>query len=127
MNFFLLFVKRLEVSKLCILKLSSSGKQYQIVLTQDLPAGTVLAMGASAINIVNSGNIPFARLSILPFSVSPGKFPISDVFGSDLQVQEYKEKIAAFGLSRNNDAYSPKFNKERKQSKSYTQNTKVKF
>ena len=104
---------------MAILKLSSSGKQLQLVLSEDLPAGSILACGVGSLRMLEHGNIKFSRLSILPFAVSPDRFPKSEVWGSDdLQVKLYAEKLNSFNV--NNDSLSGKFTKERKQKKTYT-------
>ena len=107
---------------MAILKQSSSGKQWQVVLSEDLPAGTVLGCGKGSLSLVSNGSIPFARLSILPILVSSSKFPPSEIWGSDdSQVKAYKEQLSNFKLSTSNDGFSPKFSKERKQKSSYSQ------
>jgi len=111
-----------------VVRLSSSGKQVQFILTDDVPAGTVFGFSRDILFMLDSKKTPFIVPSILPILWAPEKFPNSEVWATDdVQLQEYQRLVAARGLSAKTDAGSRKFLKEREEKKSYNSSVKVKF
>lgn len=62
-----------------IMKRSRSGKQLQVVLTEDMPAGTVFVCASSIVSSVLSGAKPFISLNMYPNPSNPDKFPKAKV------------------------------------------------
>lgn len=68
---------------MAIIKLSSSKRAVQFVLTEDVEAGTVFQTSASLVaGVCGSGRIngDFVLLSRLPLKQDPGKYPVSEVW-----------------------------------------------
>jgi hypothetical protein len=101
---------------MAVIKKSSSGRAFQVVLSEDLPAGSILQCSSKLVEIMLSrdGYSNFIVLTRLALGTGPDKFPCSPVWGdvhSDANV--------------GTDAFSKQFKKEREQRKLYTVSKKV--
>lgn len=70
---------------MAVVKRSSSGLALQVVLSEDLPAGSVLQCSLSPVLKLVKAN-EFVLLTILPVPVSPYRFPKSSVWGQTGEV-----------------------------------------
>lgn len=67
---------------MAVIKRSKSGAAFQVVLSEDLPAGTILQVSYSqAVKLPSGGK--FWPLTILPIPARPNQFPKSKVYGQE--------------------------------------------
>ena len=102
---------------MAVIKRTGSLNAVQIVLSEDLPAGSILQCPWSLLTTLSTPG-DFVVLSLLPIPTSPNRFPKSLVYGSDSV-----KKLASKGFS---DAFSSEGKKALSASKSYDVR-KVKF
>jgi len=78
-----------------VVRRTKSGGALQVVLCEDLPAGTVLQVPWSLLATLNGADTSkFLVCSILPISANPNQFPKSSVFGGDQKlVKAHKEGL----------------------------------
>ena len=71
---------------MAVIKLSQSKKAVQIILSEDLPAGSVLQVSSKIYDMLLNDSIKggFVVLSRLGTPTRPDKFPKSKVWGEDL-------------------------------------------
>lgn len=101
---------------MAVVKLSRSGKQLQVVLSEDLPAGSVLGVSWQSLKSF-IGDSPFMVLTRLPFGVAPNRFPVSPVFDDGSDLSKFSDK----GSSKaSEDSFSKRFVKSRDLKKKYS-------
>lgn len=101
------------------MKRSRSGKQLQIVTTEEVPAGTVFVCAASIVSSVLSGAKPFISLNMYPNPSNPNKFPKAMVVvpGENFETITQEEAAerglipTASGNMKNDALASPNVNK----------------
>ena len=96
---------------MAVIKKSASGKAFQVILSEDLPAGTILQCASVVVEsmLQREGYSNFIVLTRLSLGTSPDRFPVSPIWG-DIHSDQ------AVG----SDAMTKKFKKEREQRKIYT-------
>lgn len=99
---------------MAVVKLSSSGRQLQVVLSEDLPAGSVLGASWDMVKD-NISDSPFVLLSVMPFGVSSSRFPESFVFddGSLESLRSWRERNVG------KDSFSRDFKASRERRKGF--------
>lgn len=94
---------------MAIVKLSSSGKAFQFVLTEEVPAGTVFQCSSKLIaGVVGQASLngDFVVLTRLPLPISPDRYPKSKIW--------FDESVArAVESSGEDDAFAERFINER--------------
>lgn len=78
---------------MAVVKSSGSGRAFQVVLSEDLPAGTILQVAVSPVlKLLDGGRGGFVVCSILPSPTRPDRFPKSKVWG-----QSGETRIPVYG------------------------------
>ena len=103
---------------MAVIKKSSSGKAFQVVLSEDLPAGTILQCSSVVAKLLLDSDRAhnFSVLTRLAVGTTPDRFPVSPVWGD----------VHTDG-SQGVDAMSKKFKAEREQKKIYSVGKRVKL
>jgi len=69
---------------MAVIKCTSSGKAFQIVLSEDVPAGTVFQVAvAPVLSLPYKGGGKYFVLTRMGNLTNPSKFPVSEVYGQD--------------------------------------------
>lgn len=107
--------------------MSKSGEQLQIILCEDLPAGTMLSTSKTyALNCIhNNVKAPFTVLSLMPFMVGANRFPQSKVYdtetGEEISFEEAVEQGLFSGhVDVSGDALSDKSRKKQEKKKMFS-------
>ena len=102
---------------MAVVKLSSSKRAVQVILSEDLPAGTVLQVSSKIYEMLLRGEVNggFVVLSRLATPTLPDKFPVSPVWGDDLSVAGVKDSLGVRakrvvkerGVKESGEVFSP--------------------
>jgi len=65
---------------MAVVKKSRSGRAIQLILSEDVPAGTVFQLSAGLFASVMAGGSPFVVLTRLPIPVPGDKYPKSKIW-----------------------------------------------
>ena len=101
---------------MAVVKLSRSGKQLQFVLSEDLPAGSVLGVSWQSLK-GHIGSSPFMVLTRMPFGVAPNRFPESPVFDDGSDLSRFTDRGSG---SASEDSFSKKFVESRDLKRKYS-------
>ena len=96
---------------MAVIKKSASGKAFQVILSEDLPAGSILQCSTVGVEgmLKREGYRNFLVLTRLALGTLPDRWPVSPIWGD----------VHTDG-SKGVDAMSKKFKKEREQRKLYS-------